>query len=344
VGEAVAPGATDGAIDIAPEWRAWVTENVLRGVSKNEIVERLTNEGIDLEAAREIHRRVTSSPELIGAARVTKRARRLELILRLHREVAAQADEPNTIPRLADVDPSLFYDHYYAANRPVVLEGYATQWPAMRWTFAEFAQRFGDVEVQLTVRRGEDANYNLPANTHGVTVPLREVIERIETEPRSNDFYMIAHGRNSDIPELHRIFDDVILDDGILDPKKLRGSTALWLGPAGTLTPLHHDTSNILFVQLVGRKRFRLASPFEVDLAENAHAMYALDEEGNHRIRGAFGDSVLEKEVILEPGDALFIPVGWWHHVEALDPSISIAFNNFPPANDFDWYRPGSVT
>jgi len=31
-------------------------------------------------------------------------------------------------------------------------------------------------------------------------------------------------------------------------------------------------------------------------------------------------------EGILEPGDGLFIPVGWWHYVRSLDVSFSVSF------------------
>jgi quercetin dioxygenase-like cupin family protein len=34
-------------------------------------------------------------------------------------------------------------------------------------------------------------------------------------------------------------------------------------------------------------------------------------------------------EVVVEPGEFLFIPVGWWHWVKALDISISVSFTSF---------------
>lgn len=43
----------------------------------------------------------------------------------------------------------------------------------------------------------------------------------------------------------------------------------------------------------------------------------------------------------LEPGDAVLTPVGWWHHVEALEPSISVSFSGFRWPNAYPWYLPG---
>jgi ribosomal protein L16 Arg81 hydroxylase len=45
-------------------------------------------------------------------------------------------------------------------------------------------------------------------------------------------------------------------------------------------------------------------------------------------------------ELILKPGEVIFIPVGWWHHVRALDVSISVSFTNFVFPNYYNWQNP----
>jgi ribosomal protein L16 Arg81 hydroxylase len=154
---------------------------------------------------------------------------------------------------------------------------------------------------------------------------------------------MVARNKNIARPELASLFDDVRLPDGWFDSPHIATSSALWFGPAGTVTPLHHDASSILFCQVFGRKHLRLASPLEVSLFEGALAMYSsLNPERPGDDQRATG--VTFKEVTLEPGAALFIPAGWWHHVRSLDVSISFAVNHFARPNNFDsWFRPGEL-
>jgi ribosomal protein L16 Arg81 hydroxylase len=47
--------------------------------------------------------------------------------------------------------------------------------------------------------------------------------------------------------------------------------------------------------------------------------------------------------VDLAPGDALVIPVGWFHRVLALAPSFSFPLLRFRRRNDFSWFHPASV-
>jgi hypothetical protein len=42
-------------------------------------------------------------------------------------------------------------------------------------------------------------------------------------------------------------------------------------------------------------------------------------------------------DVALTPGEALFMPIGWWHQVKSLDFSVTITYTNFRWRND--WHR-----
>jgi quercetin dioxygenase-like cupin family protein len=44
---------------------------------------------------------------------------------------------------------------------------------------------------------------------------------------------------------------------------------------------------------------------------------------------------VTVRSAVLQPGDAVFIPVNWWHHLRALQVSVSITFVNFRLDNTF---------
>jgi Cupin-like domain len=42
----------------------------------------------------------------------------------------------------------------------------------------------------------------------------------------------------------------------------------------------------------------------------------------------------------LAPGEVLFVPVGWWHHVRALDLSITLSLTDFVFPNQCKWAVP----
>jgi ribosomal protein L16 Arg81 hydroxylase len=98
---------------------------------------------------------------------------------------------------------------------------------------------------------------------------------------------------------------------------------------------------NILLAQVVGRKRITLIPSFESHLVYNHIGVYSqVDCENPDLSRYPLFAKASKFETVLEPGEVLFIPVGWWHQVRSLDVSISVSCTNFVAPNNYRWTDP----
>lgn len=106
----------------------------------------------------------------------------------------------------------------------------------------------------------------------------------------------------------------------------------VWVSTAGSNTHLHFDQDYNVFVQMVGRKRFTLFPPSETPHLHpypRAHPLWhksRLDFDRPDLAR--FPDYIHAhgEEAELEPGDLLYVPPYYWHHVETLTtPSVSLS-------------------
>jgi len=329
---------------LSEEWRVWVVENLLAGVVQADLIARLVERGVPRTLARREIAALAASPALSVCARLARRARRLELALALarahaHGEPAATAIERRRTPRADE-----FFRRYWAAHRPVVLTDATRGWPALRWTPSMFRERFGDQSIEVTTGRDADPLYDANFPVHRTRMKMARFIDLVLAAGTSNDLYMVSNNRTMRRKAFRALLDEVRPPPELFQPPT-PSATSLWIGPAGTITPLHHDTTNILFCQLHGRKRVELVAPHETALlADTIHGFYsAIDLDGLPRARHPALQRMLVKSVVLRPGDALYIPAGWWHRVTALDISISFSLLGFRRPNDFDWYRPGLV-
>jgi hypothetical protein len=225
-----------------------------------------------------------------------------------------------------------------------VLTDATKSWPALRkWTPAWFARRFGAQTIEITADREADPDYDMNFSAHRKRVRMDRFIARVIAAGTTNDFYLVANNKALARGRMRALFADVRPPRTLFVPLTDPGAASLWIGPAGTITPLHHDTTNILFCQIYGTKRFDLVSPQEtallLDPIDGFYSPVDLDRraEASHPAV----QQLLVKQVTLAPGDALFIPAGWWHRVTSLDVSISFSLLGFRRPNDFDWYRPG---
>ena len=107
----------------------------------------------------------------------------------------------------------------------------------------------------------------------------------------------------------------------------------LLIGERGNITPCHYDEQQNMFAQVRGRKRIILYSPeywssfYTHPVGHTADRqsqvdMYRPDYERFPRLAKAKG-----VEAILQPGEVIYIPALWFHHIECLDtPCVSVNF------------------
>ncbi|ATQ43301.1 cupin-like domain-containing protein [Caulobacter mirabilis] len=116
----------------------------------------------------------------------------------------------------------------------------------------------------------------------------------------------------------------------------------IWLGNR-VIVAAHHDPTENIACVAAGRRRFTLfppeqvanlyMGPFEMTPAGVAISMVdfdAPDRAAHPRFAEAEAAALVAD---LEPGDAIYIPYLWWHHVRSLDP-VNLLVNYWwtPPA------------
>lgn len=339
------PSSKPATLEVATEWLAWCAENLAEGASRAEVHAALVGEGASVAVADRTMTTVEASPIYAALRSVVRRARRARMVASLAEKNRRLAPSATSIPRIAWPGTAELVERYLATSTPVIVTDVVSRWPALeRWALPVLRERFGDVEVEIATGRDADPDYDMHTRRHTVAVPLRDYVAKIEAAGTpTNDFYMVAQHRNV-AKRLRALLDDVVLPPDLVRREGLENGAQFWLGPAGTVTPLHHDTSSILFCQVVGRKRFRLVAPTELRLLDDARSMYAaVDPEAPDLARFPWWPEVLVRDEVIAPGEMLVLPVGWWHHVRALDVSASLAVNALLLPNKFEDYVPGDV-
>lgn len=320
-------------LTLSDEWRSWVVDNALDGVPHETLLRTLVTEGVPVAVASREVAALSESPLIRSFAQLRARTMRLEMVLALRRSLESAIVQ---VPRRRSLPADEFYAHYFAANAPVILTDAMARWPALgKWSPAWFKDRFADVAIEVCVGRASDPDCDMNYDAHRTTMTMASYVDLLVARGETNDHYAIAHNRNMARSGLEPLFDDIVLDEEYFDPAMLRTAVSLWLGPAGTVTPLHHDRTNVFFGQVYGSKRVTLVSPLETALLEGIRGVYS-----DYDLRRLASEAVLE--VVLVAGETLFIPAGWWHRVQALEPSINFSLLNFRRPNDFSSYQPGA--
>ena len=237
--------------------------------------------------------------------------------------------ELKAIDRVENISPEDFKKNYYDTMTPLIITGLAKQWPAYhKWNWDYFKEIVGNVKVGLYNNVKSDAY--TPINTADDYKTFGEYIDMIKEGPAAWRIFLFNIFQHA--PELTKDFtwpEDLM--KGFVKRYPM-----LFVGGETSITHMHFDIdiSHILHTQFLGRKRVLLfpneeqdklyRKPFEVlslvDFSNYHQGNGTPDYEAFPAVRYAKG-----YEVILEHGDTLFMPAGFWHHMEYLDSGFAMS-------------------
>lgn len=318
------------------DWRRWIAENILLGAPPPALHAALIDHGFNAdEAALEINTAL-ASPYIQGGARLRNRLRKRDWTLSVYGALGRMRVNGATVERRECLSRDEFFEQYYFQNRPVIITGAFDSWPARSlWSFDYFRARCGDCEVEVQFGRDSDPNYEINQPNLKRLMPFREYVDLVEHSGVTNDFYMTANNTSQNRASLAALWADAPTISEYLNADS-PDTGFFWFGPAGTRTPFHHDLTNNFMAQVIGRKRIKLIPMSDTPRVYNfLHCYSQVDGHAVDLTRFPAMQLANLIECTLEPGELLFLPIGWWHYVEGLEASVTMAYTNFLARNDF---------
>jgi hypothetical protein len=234
------------------------------------------------------------------------------------------------------IEPEVFKRDYYRPGIPVVIKNLSHDWSATsKWNWGYFKQLVGDKKVPLYNNVKSDAY--TPINTADDYKTFSEYIDMISQGPAAWRIF------------LFNIFDHApqLIKDFTWPEHLMKGFIKkypmLFTGGEGSITHMHYDIdlSHIMHTQFGGRKRVLMfpykeqyklyRKPFEVLSLADFSKYY--EQAGNPDYEKFPALKLAEGfDFILEPGDTLFMPAGYWHHMEYLESGFAMSLRAMQPS------------
>jgi len=241
------------------------------------------------------------------------------------------------VAELRGLTPRDLNDRILASTQPLLLRGLVAHWPMVRAALASqeaasaYLKRFYSGAPVVAMLGLPDIggrffyNDDLSGfNFRPVHAPLGGVLDELaahRNDERPPSIYVGSTTIDTFLPGF-RAENDVDLGAG-------RDALAsVWIGNR-TRIAAHYDAPDNLACVTAGRRRFTLFPPEQLpnlyvgplDFTPAGQAISLVDLHAPDFERfPRFAEALEHAQVAeMEPGDALFIPSMWWHHVEALE-------------------------
>jgi hypothetical protein len=235
------------------------------------------------------------------------------------------------------VDLKTFREEIQPAGEPVVMRNLVPDWPVVRAgresprAFVDFIKRLDrhftvpiiEVPPGLNGRlfyRDDMSGFNFERRVAGISETLERLLASA-AEPEPVSLFIESMRTEQYLPDFAPAHLNPLLPPTVL-PR-------IWIGNRVTVQT-HYDLLENIACVVAGRRRFTLfppeqianlyMGPVEFTPSGTPISMVSLHEPDLKRYP-RFTEALRHaRQAELEPGDAIYIPYAWWHHVESLTP------------------------
>src|ERR1700757_753406 len=241
----------------------------------------------------------------------------------------------DTVTNISNKD---FKKNYFTTHRPVIIKGLTNSYSAgKKWTIEYIKNVCGDVIVDLydNSKKNNSSAFTSPDFKMKFNDYINILLENKPTPLRIFLFNMFKER-----PELRKNFPCPTVFKGVLGRIGF-----MFFGSRGINVRIHQDMdmSNVMLTQFYGRKKVVLIAPkyssLIYKLPFNTHSLIDLDNPNYEKYPGLHYIEI--QECILEPGDSLFIPSGYWHYITYLEAGFSVSYRKL--ADNFQGKLKGLV-
>jgi hypothetical protein len=230
------------------------------------------------------------------------------------RRVGRDLPTISAVPRIGILDAAAFRARA-AEGLPFLITGLINRWPLSALTPQALRERFSHLPVRARV--GDYINTAFAPDRAMQDMSMLEYLDLVAAGTQDLPPYL----GNLELRELNRLCHWPVYFDKMGPPR-------FWLGPAGTVTPLHCDYDDNIFAQIWGTKRIFLSPPHHDEFLYTSEANAILfgspfNPEAPDFEKFPLARQATMIECIVNPGDLLYVPAGWYHQVRALTFSLS---------------------
>jgi hypothetical protein len=222
-----------------------------------------------------------------------------------------------------------FTENYFNLQKPVLIKGLANQYPAgSKWTIEHIKKVCGDVEVDI-FDNSINNNTSSAFTTPDLKMNFGQYVDTI-IKDKPSSLRMFLFNMFKEKPELRKDFPCPDIFKGILGKIGF-----MFFGSKDIKVRMHQDIdmSSVLLTQFHGRKKVVLISPTYSDLLYrlpfNTYSLVDIEKPDYEKYPGL--KYVEAEEYILESGDALFMPSGYWHFITYLEGGFGVSYRKLAP-------------